>query len=102
MERRHQRLRLLGDPEGFAEQGLAEQVHQLFSVGTQAAAQVLSEEHLRTARSTRPAIKALEQGLQVDCRNAPANAKKLLQQNMAFWDEHGDDLDQRFTAWAAQ
>jgi putative spermidine/putrescine transport system substrate-binding protein len=34
--------------------------------------------------------------------NAPENLKTALIQSAAFWNEHGDDLDQRFAAWAAR
>jgi putative spermidine/putrescine transport system substrate-binding protein len=34
--------------------------------------------------------------------NSPDNLKTALIQNAEFWNEHGDDLDQRFAAWAAR
>jgi len=34
--------------------------------------------------------------------NAPEHANEVLLQNSEFWDEHGDDLDQRFAAWASR
>lgn len=34
--------------------------------------------------------------------NTPEHAKEGLVNDREFWDEHGDDLDQRFAAWAAR
>jgi putative spermidine/putrescine transport system substrate-binding protein len=34
--------------------------------------------------------------------NTPEHAKIGVVNDREFWDEHGDDLDQRFAAWAAQ
>ncbi|GGF50663.1 ABC transporter substrate-binding protein [Aliidongia dinghuensis] len=34
--------------------------------------------------------------------NTPEHAKADLVNDRVFWDEHGDDLDQRFAAWAAR
>jgi putative spermidine/putrescine transport system substrate-binding protein len=34
--------------------------------------------------------------------NAPENMKTALIQSASFWNEHGDDLDQRFAVWAAR
>jgi putative spermidine/putrescine transport system substrate-binding protein len=31
-----------------------------------------------------------------------ANAKDAVQNNLKFWTDHGEDLEQRFTAWAAK
>ncbi|MBE2257302.1 MAG: ABC transporter substrate-binding protein [Candidatus Accumulibacter sp.] len=33
---------------------------------------------------------------------APANAKTAVASNTSFWVEHGEDLEQRFNAWAAR
>jgi putative spermidine/putrescine transport system substrate-binding protein len=48
------------------------------------------------------AIKALDAKTQADMPNSPANAKNAVLQDMAFWTDHGDELEQRFTAWASK
>ncbi|MFA5664202.1 ABC transporter substrate-binding protein [Castellaniella sp.] len=34
--------------------------------------------------------------------NAPENAKNAIRNNIEFWADHGEELEQRFAAWAAQ
>ena len=31
-----------------------------------------------------------------------ANARDAVQNNLKFWTDHGEDLEQRFTAWAVK
>jgi putative spermidine/putrescine transport system substrate-binding protein len=48
------------------------------------------------------AIAALDPKIQADMPNSPNNAKNAVLQDMAFWTDHGDELEQRFTAWASK
>ena len=34
--------------------------------------------------------------------NSPANARNALFNDLEFWTDHGEELEQRFTAWAAR
>jgi putative spermidine/putrescine transport system substrate-binding protein len=48
------------------------------------------------------ALKNLDAKTLAKLPTAPANAKDALMQNLQFWTDHGEDLEQRFTAWAAR
>jgi putative spermidine/putrescine transport system substrate-binding protein len=34
--------------------------------------------------------------------NGPSHVKSVLDQDRSFWNTHGDELDQKFAAWAAK
>jgi len=44
----------------------------------------------------------IEPTLAATLPTAPANMKTAIATNTAFWVEHGEDLEQRFHAWAAK
>ena len=48
------------------------------------------------------AIKMLDAKTLADLPNSPANSKNAVLMNGAFWTDHGEELEQRFTAWAAK
>lgn len=48
------------------------------------------------------AIKQLDAKTLGQLPNAPANSKNAVQMNGEFWTNHGEELQQRFTAWAAR
>ncbi len=48
------------------------------------------------------AIKALDAKTLANLPNSPANAKNAVLQNLTFWTDHGDELEQRFTSWASK
>ncbi len=48
------------------------------------------------------ALKLLDAKTLADLPNAPANSKNAVLLNGAFWTDHGEELQQRFTAWAAK
>jgi putative spermidine/putrescine transport system substrate-binding protein len=48
------------------------------------------------------AISSLDAKTKADMPNSPDNAKNAVLQDMAFWTDHGDELEQRFTAWASK
>jgi len=48
------------------------------------------------------AIKMLDAKTLADLPNAPANSKNAVLLDGAFWTDHGEELQQRFTAWAAK
>ncbi|WP_313953350.1 ABC transporter substrate-binding protein [Accumulibacter sp.] len=50
-------------------------------------------------------VKAMAQiapAIAAELPTAPANAKTAIASNTSFWVEHGEDLEQRFNAWAAR
>lgn len=44
----------------------------------------------------------VDKAIAADLPTAPQNMKGALASNTAFWVEHGEDLEQRFNAWAAK
>jgi putative spermidine/putrescine transport system substrate-binding protein len=48
------------------------------------------------------AIEAMDPKIVVDLPTAPANLKGAVANNTEFWVEHGEELEQRFNAWAAK
>ena len=48
------------------------------------------------------ALKSLDAKILAGLPTSPANAKDSVQQNLQFWTDHGEELEQRFTAWAAK
>ena len=48
------------------------------------------------------AIAMIDAKVAADLPTAPANLKAGLASNTQFWVEHGEDLEQRFNAWAAK
>lgn len=47
-------------------------------------------------------IKALDAKTLADLPNSPRNAADAVQQNLKFWTDHGEDLEQHFAAWASR
>jgi putative spermidine/putrescine transport system substrate-binding protein len=47
-------------------------------------------------------LKTLDATTLANLPNSPANSKNSLRQDMRFWADHGEDLEQRFAAWASQ
>lgn len=48
------------------------------------------------------ALKLLDAKTLADLPTSSTNAKDAIQQNLKFWTDHGEDLEQRFAAWAAK
>ena len=48
------------------------------------------------------AIKALDPKTLSNLPNSPANGKNAVLQNLSFWTDHGDELEQRFSSWASK
>jgi putative spermidine/putrescine transport system substrate-binding protein len=48
------------------------------------------------------AIKSLDAKTLSNLPNSPANGKNAVLQNLTFWTDHGDELEQRFSSWAAK
>ena len=48
------------------------------------------------------ALKLLDAKTLADLPTSPANSKNAIQQNLKFWTDHGEDLEQRFAAWASK
>jgi putative spermidine/putrescine transport system substrate-binding protein len=50
----------------------------------------------------RAALKSLDPALLAKLPNSPANSQHAVLQNLAFWTDHGDELEERFAAWASK
>ncbi|AJX31395.1 bacterial extracellular solute-binding family protein [Burkholderia oklahomensis C6786] len=48
------------------------------------------------------AIKSLDAKTLANLPNSPTNGKSAVLQNITFWTDHGDELEQRFAAWASK
>jgi putative spermidine/putrescine transport system substrate-binding protein len=48
------------------------------------------------------AFKRMDHKMLANLPTSTANAKDSVQQNLKFWTDHGEELEQRFTAWAAK
>lgn len=48
------------------------------------------------------AMKLLDAKVQANLPSSEKNAKNAVENNLKFWTDHGEDLEQRFTAWAAK
>lgn len=48
------------------------------------------------------ALKSLDAKTLANLPNSPANGKDAILQDIAFWTDHGEELEQRFAAWAAK
>ncbi|SAK59246.1 extracellular solute-binding protein [Caballeronia calidae] len=59
-------------------------------------------QHIAYGPVNKAAISALDAKTKSDMPNSPENAKNAVLQDMAFWTDHGDELEQRFTAWASK
>jgi putative spermidine/putrescine transport system substrate-binding protein len=52
--------------------------------------------------TTKAAFSMLDATTQANLPNSPKNAKTAIAGSVDFWTDHGDSLEQRFTAWAAK
>ncbi len=48
------------------------------------------------------AFKRMDQKMLANLPTSTVNVKDSVQQNLKFWTDHGEELEQRFTAWAAK
>ena len=51
---------------------------------------------------SKKAIGMLGSDILANLPNSPANARNALFNDLEFWTDHGEELEQRFTAWAAR
>ncbi|MDB5851323.1 MAG: spermidine/putrescine transporter substrate-binding protein [Rhodoferax sp.] len=86
-------------PKGTPNKDLALE-YIAFSTG--AAPQAAYAKNIAYGPVNQAAIKMLDAKTLADLPNAPANSKNAVLMNGAFWTDHGEELEQRFTAWAAK
>ena len=59
-------------------------------------------EHISYGPANLAAIKSLDAKTLANLPNSPANGKNAVLQDIAFWTDHSDELEQRFSAWASK
>jgi putative spermidine/putrescine transport system substrate-binding protein len=64
--------------------------------------QVAYAQHIAYGPVNKQALSKLSSKILVDLPNSPENGKNALFSNYEFWADHGEELEQRFTAWAAR
>lgn len=64
--------------------------------------QATYSQHIAYGPVSKAAISKLSPELLARVPNSPANARNQLFQSVDFWTDHGEELEQRFTAWAAK
>ena len=86
-------------PKGSPNKALAEQfiAYTLTPKPQQAYAQ-----HIAYGPVNLAAIKSLDAKTLANLPNSPANGKNAVLQDIGFWTDHGDELEQRFAAWASK
>lgn len=86
-------------PKGSPNKALAEQyiAYSLTPKPQQAYAQ-----HIAYGPANIAAIKALDAKTLANLPNSPANGKNAVLEDIGFWTDHSDELEQRFAAWATK
>lgn len=86
-------------PKGTANKALAE---KFIAFASTPEAQKQFAKNIAYGPVNLKASKSLDAKTLAELPNAPANVKDAIQSNVKFWTDHGEDLEQRFAAWAAK
>jgi putative spermidine/putrescine transport system substrate-binding protein len=86
-------------PKGTPNKALAEQ-YIAYSISSQP--QQEYAKHIAYGPVNESAIKSLDAKTLANLPNSPANGKNAVLQNLTFWTDHGDELEQRFASWASK
>jgi putative spermidine/putrescine transport system substrate-binding protein len=86
-------------PKGATNKALAE---QYIAFTLSAKAQEEYAKNIAYGPANVNAIKALDAKTLANLPNSPENSKNAVLQNLAFWTDHGDELEQRFASWASK
>ncbi len=86
-------------PKGTPNKALAE---KFISFASKPEAQKNYASHISYGPVNNNALKLLDAQTLAKLPTSAANAKEALQLNLAFWTDRGEELEQRFTAWAAK
>ncbi len=99
LARQSLRSGVLGGGEGHAEQGAGGEIHRLRQPAADAES-VLRADPLRPVHKGTLAL--LPKTVQEALPTAPANLEGARAVDAEFWVDHGEELEQRFNAWAAR
>ncbi|ALF88359.1 MULTISPECIES: ABC transporter substrate-binding protein [Ralstonia solanacearum species complex] len=86
-------------PKGTPNKALAE---QYIAYTLSQKAQQEYARHIAYGPANLAAIKALDAKTQANLPNSPENGKNAVLQDLQFWTDHGDELEQRFASWASK
>jgi len=86
-------------PKGAPNKALAQ---QFIAYSLSPKAQQTYSEHITYGPVNVAAMGALDPKIQADLPNSPTNGKNAIKGDITFWTDHGDELEQRFAAWAAK
>ncbi|TAL82524.1 MAG: ABC transporter substrate-binding protein [Candidimonas sp.] len=78
------------------------EAEKFIKFATSTGPQVAYAQHIAYGPVNKAAISKLSPKILAELPNSPANAKSALFSDNTFWTDHGEELDQRFTAWAAR
>lgn len=79
-----------------------EQAYEFIRHASSAPAQKAYAEQIAYGPINKQAIAELDPALLADRPNAPQNIQNALLSGYEFWVDHGEELDQRFSAWSAR
>ncbi|MCL1961614.1 MAG: ABC transporter substrate-binding protein [Desulfovibrionaceae bacterium] len=77
-------------------------VLEYIAFSTAAPQQAEYARHIAYGPVNQAAIRMLDAKTLADMPNSPANIKNAVLLSSQFWNDHGEELQQRFTAWAAK
>jgi putative spermidine/putrescine transport system substrate-binding protein len=86
-------------PKGSPNKALAE---QYIAFTLQEKPQQEYARHIAYGPANLAAIKALDDKTRANLPNSPENSKNALLDNLEFWTDHADELEQRFASWASR
>ncbi|MDR0479459.1 MAG: ABC transporter substrate-binding protein [Burkholderiaceae bacterium] len=86
-------------PKGSPNKALAE---QYIAYTLQEKPQQEYAQHIAYGPVNLAALKALPPKVRANLPNSPENGKNAILDNLEFWTDHGDELEQRFSAWASR
>ena len=86
-------------PKGSPNKALAE---KFIAYTVSSDPQKVYAQHITYGPANRGAIKSLDAKTLANLPNSPANGKNAVLQDAAFWTDYGDELEQRFAAWASK
>jgi putative spermidine/putrescine transport system substrate-binding protein len=86
-------------PTGTPNKAAAE---KFISFATSTGPQIAYAQHIAYGPVNKQAIGKLDPKTLANLPNSPENGKNALFSDNSFWTDHGEELDQRFTAWAAR
>ena len=86
-------------PKGSPNKALAEQ-YIAFTLSEKP--QQEYAQHIAYGPVNLAALKSLDPKIRANLPNSPENSKNAILDNLEFWTDHGDELEQRFAAWASR